>query len=347
MVPTLDQLKRISKVEKWTPAITANAASVVVALEKYGDHPDIQLDMPHRIAHFIAQLSHESGGFRYDKEIWGNTPAQAKYDVRADLGNTPAKDGDGKLYMGRSGIQLTGKGNYKAFTAWARAMFGADVPDFVAEPEKINTDPWEGLVPIWFWTKGNSTGKSLNIYADENNLEMITRRINGGMNGFDDRVSYYVRAALVFLDYPVNAVVKFQEDTKLEADGIAGPQTRAMLHKKLAYMVSSQIKADQTINVKAAPVTQVKEVAVAPKGVDKPGSDIGKVVAAAVAGGAGQYVEPVLGTFGGLTPWIQGGLILIALGLVIWFVWGRQLMAMRAQTITSNIREKANDGLPV
>lgn len=350
MVPTMEQLKAISKVTKWTAAITANANSIIVGLERYGSHPDIQLDLPHRVAHYIAQLAHESGGFRYDKEIWGNTPAQQRYDTRTDLGNTPEKDGDGKLYAGRAGIQLTGKANYQAFTKWVRANIDKGAPDFVKEPDLINTDPWEGLVPIWYWTVGNPTGKSLNIYADQNDLEMITRKVNGGTNGLGDRQDYYTRTGLVLLGYDITdeekAITKFQNASGLETDGISGPRTRTEIHKSLAFKASKQIKDSPDVVVTAAPVTEVKEVAVAPKEVEKPAPDIGKVIGAVAASGATQYVEPALGTFGGLTPWIQGLLIVVALGLVIWFIWGRNLMAAKAKDAKAEIKEKANAGLP-
>ena len=65
----------------------------------------------------------------------------------------------------------------------------------------MNTDPWEGLGPIWYWDSGNPTGESLNVYADEANHEMVTRRINGGLNGYADRLARYTRAALVLLGF--------------------------------------------------------------------------------------------------------------------------------------------------
>lgn len=87
----------------------SNIASVLVALGKYGDR--FGMDRAHRPAQYCAQLMHESGDFRYDREIWGHLPAQQRCDTRTDLGNTPEKDGDGYLYRGRTGMQLTGNDN--------------------------------------------------------------------------------------------------------------------------------------------------------------------------------------------------------------------------------------------
>lgn len=348
MVPTIDQLRAISKATKWTAAILSNANSIKVALDLYG--VKFGLDLPHRQTHFISQLCHENGGFRYDKEIWGNTPAQKRYDTRKDLGNTPAVDGDGKLYMGRSGIQLTGKANYQAFTKWVKA-FVPEAPDFVKHPDLLNTDPYEGLVPIWYWSEGNPTGQSLNRYADNNDLEMITRKINGGLNGLQDRLDYYTRAALVFLDYSIVdmdvAIRKFQGKYGLEVDGTDGPQTRAKLHEVLAYRAKAIIAASPEINVKAAPVTQVKEVAVTPKNIEKPATDYAKIiVGGAAAVGASPVAEPALNVFGGLTPMVQIVLVLVVVGILAWLFIGRGLMASRSKDIKDNIAERTADGLP-
>lgn len=196
------------------------------------------LQKPHRLAHYLAQLMHESGRFRYDEELWGPTAAQQRYEGRVDLGNT--EPGDGYKFRGRSGIQLTGRANYRNFTAWAREAESA-APDFETDPDLVNSDPWEGLAPIWYWDKGNPTGRSLNFYADQNNIEAITRKINGGLNGYGDRLQLYTRASLTLMGYPMeaNVVRRFQQDqgfTGRDVDDIAGQKTRAAMHSVLVAM---------------------------------------------------------------------------------------------------------------
>ncbi len=229
----------------------ANMNSVLVALDRFG--PALGLDRPHRQAHLLAQLMHESGNFQYDQEIWGPTPAQARYDTRTDLGNTPEKDGDGYLYRGRAGIQVTGKANYAAFRDWCRKSKW-NAPDFVAKPDLVNTDPWEGLVPLWYWTTRN-----LNAYADQNDIETITKKVNGGKNGLADRIECYGRISLVMLGYGVTEaeIKRFQLDHGLGDDGDVGPKTRGALHRDLLALSG----ASTTMAAFAsAPVTEEKPV---------------------------------------------------------------------------------------
>ncbi|MGZ9809952.1 glycoside hydrolase family 19 protein [Pseudoroseicyclus sp. H15] len=207
-------------------AVNDNLRSTALGLEKGGVAAG--LDRPHRLVQFLAQLAHESARWRYDREVWGPTSAQKRYETRTDLGNTAAVDGDGFLYLGRTGMQITGRTNYARFTAWVHEVHGADV-DFVAQPDLVNTDPWEGLGPIWFWDVGS--GESLNRFADAGNTEMVSRRINGGTNGLADRLDLYVQAGLAFLGH--GSVPAFQGATGIKVDGVPGPQTRGALHEEL------------------------------------------------------------------------------------------------------------------
>lgn len=272
MIPTRAQLMEIAGVARPAAAVAANMDSVIAGLSAYGVAAG--LTAPHRLAHFLGQIAHESGGFRFDAEIWGPTPAQKGYDSRTDLGNTKELDGDGEKYKGRGPIQVTGKANYTAFRDWCAAR-RLNPPDFVASPELLNTDPWEGLAPIWYWdTRG------LNHFADENNIEMLTKRINGGLNGLGDRIDRYVRAALVLLGYEPDAVHAFQVDAQQagllpadepgkpsQVDGDAGPKTRTALHKMLAGRQAPEL----AVPVKSGPIVDEKPVPVVAKGADKRG----------------------------------------------------------------------------
>lgn len=206
-------------------SVTPNLVSVLTGLRMAGDRAG--LVFYHRLVPYLAQLSHESGSFVHDREIWGPTPAQRRYDSRTDLGNTVALDGDGEKYRGRTMIQITGKANTAMFRDWCRVNF-VEVPDFVEDPDAMNTDPWEGLGPIWFWET-----RHLNHYADKGEFEMVTRLINGGLNGYDDRCRRFTEISLRALGYGAHEIKKFQSNNGLKADGIAGPKTRAALHTGL------------------------------------------------------------------------------------------------------------------
>lgn len=287
MLPTIQQLSLIGG-----RAANENMDAINVGLDVYGGRAGLYL--PHRLAHYLAQLAHESAAFKYDEEI----ASGAAYEGRKDLGNTVP--GDGVRYKGRGPIQITGRANYTAFRDWCRAQAGVGpVPDFVAEPQRINTQPWEGLVPIWYWTTRN-----LNRYADKNDIEMITRRINGGMNGFDDRVRYYTRAALVLLGFAPTAVKTFQQSAGLTVDGIAGPQTRAALHKALVALGGDSAGKVET---QTSPV--VEEKVVAPEGAAKRGWLWGPLSGISLSG--------MINTFADF-PWqIKLGISIVAFVLVI------------------------------
>lgn len=161
-------------------------------LEKYHDPlldamREFEVDSPPRVAAFIAQVAHESGGFRYVRELADG----AAYDARVDLGNTQAEaiaaakaagTSPGRFYRGRGLIQITGYYNYRAC--------GGDLGiDCVAHPELLEAAVAACRSAGWFWSR-----RKLNQFADKGDFLTVTKRINGGTNGWKDRVGYYERA---------------------------------------------------------------------------------------------------------------------------------------------------------
>ena len=135
------------------------------------------IDSLKRQAAFLAQVGHESGRLIYVRELWGPTPAQDGYEGRADLGNT--EPGDGFRFRGRGLIQVTGRANYATCGA-ALCLPLTDHPELLEQPGNAAQSA------AWFW---NSRG--LNAFADAMDFETITRRVNGGLNGWDDRVALW------------------------------------------------------------------------------------------------------------------------------------------------------------
>lgn len=312
--------------------INDNMRSVCAGLDAYGRSAG--LDRPHRLAHYLAQLIHESGAFRYDREVWGPTPAQQRYEGRKDLGNT--QPGDGKKFSGKGPIQITGRANTAAFRDWCRAN-GMAAPDFEKDPDLINTDPWEGLGPIWYWQT-----RKLNQHADANDIEMLTRRINGGVNGLADRIDWYTKTALVLAGYSPGAVKSFQIDAQRrglipqgegQIDGIAGPKTRAALHMTLAAVSAPSAAAP----VKPAPVTEEVEtpVAVTPANAEKTG--------AVRTGGLLGIASPILAWLGSAFVGLDqtGVFILIGLGVLgtAILLWRGEVIAARARAVLAEFQK--------
>ena len=158
---------RIDRATTFLPFIEA-------AMEEFG------IDTPTRQAAFLAQIGHESGGLHWAVEIWGPTPAQVRYEGRRDLGNT--EPGDGLLYRGRGLIQLTGRANYVE----ASAALGVDL---IAYPELLGKPELAARSAAWFWSR-----HGLNEIADDGDFTKLTRRINGGTNGLEDRMALWADA---------------------------------------------------------------------------------------------------------------------------------------------------------
>lgn len=142
--------------------------------------PRYEIDAsPKRLAHFLAQVYHESGGFRYMEEIWGPTAAQQRYETREDLGNLGG--GDGYRFKGRGPIQLTGRANYRRFGR----LCGIDLEN---HPEVAALPSVGMLTAALYWDD-----RKLNALADAGDIEGITRKINGGLNGFADRKEWFAK----------------------------------------------------------------------------------------------------------------------------------------------------------
>jgi putative chitinase len=172
--------------------------------------PDYDINTPQRIAAFVAQCAHESGGFTAIKEnlnykaptlrklfskyfpndeiaaLYASKPnkqeAIANRIYASRMGNGDEKSGDGYRYCGRGLIQLTGKTNYQNF-ADSLEMRVEDVPEYLAT--------FEGAAQsaCWFWEANN-----LNRFADAGDIKGLTKAINGGYIGLEDRIKHYEHA---------------------------------------------------------------------------------------------------------------------------------------------------------
>lgn len=141
---------------------------------------EFQIDTPKRQAAFLAQVGHESGGLHWLVEIWGPTDAQRRYEGRHDLGNR--ETGDGYRFKGRGLIQLTGRRNY--------LLAGAALDsDFIAFPERLSEPVMAARSAAWFWQE-----HGLNELADKDAFETVTKRINGGLNGYPERLGLWAKA---------------------------------------------------------------------------------------------------------------------------------------------------------
>ncbi|WP_457149823.1 M15 family metallopeptidase [Mycobacteroides abscessus] len=141
-----------------------------------------------RIAMWLAQVGHESAGFNATEEY----ASGAAYEGRVDLGNT--QPGDGVRFKGRSWIQITGRNNYAAFSRWCSGKGLVPSPtEFVDNPNRLAELRWAGIGAAWYWTVARS---DINALSDRQDLETVTRRINGGTNGLADRRDRYNRALL-------------------------------------------------------------------------------------------------------------------------------------------------------
>ncbi len=159
----------LKRAEKWADSLSAS-------MERY------DINTTERQAAFLAQVGHESGRLIYVREIWNPVQChwQAKYEGRADLGNV--HPGDGARFKGRGLIQITGRANY-------RACGSALGEDLETRPELLEQPIFASMSAAWFWQ-----AHGCNELADGGNFREITRVINGGLNGLDDRLALWETA---------------------------------------------------------------------------------------------------------------------------------------------------------
>lgn len=172
-------------------AIMPNAKDKVDAFLPYinGYAEVFHIDTPKRMAHFLAQIAHESGELRYTKEL-GNRNYFHKYDVgklKNMLGNL--KDGDGYKYRGRGLIQITGRANYQDYQN-SKYCTG----DIMENPEILEQPRYATNSAMWWWWK-----HGLNKLADSGSFVAIRKTINGGTYGLE-QVRKYLKRALVALN---------------------------------------------------------------------------------------------------------------------------------------------------
>lgn len=197
--------------EKQLQAIIPNASAHNIS--KY-IHPlnqrmaEFDINTPLRAAHFIAQIAHESGGLRFNQEnlnysakalrlvfgkyfpsddlaeVYARQPEKIANRVYANrMGNGPEESGDGWKFRGRGLIQLTGYDNYQK----CGEALGLDLINY---PDQVSEDPDISMLAVgWFWQANN-----LNRLADSDDVRALTKRINGGYHGLEDRISYLERA---------------------------------------------------------------------------------------------------------------------------------------------------------
>jgi putative chitinase len=169
--------------------------------------PDYEINTPKRVAAFIAQCAHESGNFRFLKEnlnykaeslmktfpkyfsdrdtanAYAKQPIKIANRVYANrMGNGDEASGDGYRYCGRGLIQLTGKTNYDWFAA-SLEISATEASEYL--------ETFEGAAQsaCWFWESNN-----LNVEADAGDIKKMTKKINGGYIGLDDRIKHYEHA---------------------------------------------------------------------------------------------------------------------------------------------------------
>lgn len=196
MIITIEALKAIAPQSKRTNY--KNLAGLALWMNYW--FPLYDIDTKEEMCHFLCQAAHETDSFNSLIEY----ASGSAYDTRTDLGNTPAKDGDGARLKGRGIYMITGTKNYKTATLEWNEMHPDDKQDFFEKPELLQEPRFAVWSACQYWdTRDFNSIAALpdtaKIWSKKLNrnltpLQYITFRINGGFNGYLDREKFYVRA---------------------------------------------------------------------------------------------------------------------------------------------------------
>lgn len=267
------------------------------------------LGTPRRQAHFLAQIAHESDGFRTTVEY----ASGAAYEGRADLGNN--RPGDGKRYKGRGLIQLTGKANYFEFGS------ALDV-DLVANPDMAARFPYAALTAALYWRK-----RAINADADADDARSATKKINGGYNGLAARQAY-LKAAKRALAAPQAKAAPSEEEVTAADLRKAGSRTIAGADEVKSGVVGGAVSAGG-----AAVAAAVNS------GVD-PSEVISKVIDAAEQAknihDAAQAAPDMWTTVQTHWEWIVIAVLACACAYFIWRAWRGAGIVARARVDDAN-----------
>jgi putative chitinase len=184
--------KTMAAILNFTVKKNLGSLSVLLGRAMISDFKKYEINTDLRMMHFIAQAAHETANFRTLVEFGSGKDLNRngfddyleRYDFRGDLGNNKA--GMGQKYRGRGIFQLTGLFNYIRFGSRISIDLAKN-PDRAAEPEV------SVLIACLYWND-----KKLSPLADKDDIVGITKKINGGRNGLEDRQAKLARLKLLF-----------------------------------------------------------------------------------------------------------------------------------------------------
>lgn len=184
-----------------------------------------------RAAHFLAQCGHESAGLYYTEEI----ASGEAYNSRSDLGNS--QSGDGPRFKGRSYVQVTGRNHYRNLSEWAHSKgLVTTATYFVDNPTQLAAKEYRWLGPVWYFTTQRPNWAAA---ADRDDLVAVTKMVNGGTRGIEDRRLYLNRAkalgAKLLPDSKWETLMAYYDEDWAPRFGFGGPRNIAGIQRIVVH----------------------------------------------------------------------------------------------------------------